>query len=396
MNNIMNNNPQEYKICSRGIWDTTVPGITFDENSVSNYAKMFDKLCEVYPRGEKGKKYWENIVDQTKEKGKNKKYDCIIGVSGGTDSSYLLHIAKKEYGLRPLAVNMDNGWSSEIAVQNIKKVTKALDIDLETYVIDYEEVKAVLRAYMKASLPWVDGPTDNAIKSIIFSLAEREGIQYVLTGSDFRSEGKQPSEWTYTDSRQMLFLLKKFEKINLKTYPFQSLFNIVNSTIIKKIKDYRPFNSINYQKKIAQEFLKKEYDWEYYGGHHHENVFTKFSIAYWMPRKFGIDKRIITFSAQILSGEMKREDALEKMKHPPYDTDQMERDKEFVTKKLDLSNEGFNRIWNQENRHYWDYPSYMPIFNKYFKLSNTFLRYFFPTPPTIIIERQTRRNESSN
>ena len=268
---------------------------------------MFDKLCEVYPGGKIGKLYWENIVDKIKEKGRGKKYDCVIGVSGGTDSSYLLHIAKKEYGLRPLAVNLDNGWSSEIAVQNIKKVTKALDIDLETYVIDYEEVKAVLRAYMKAGLPWVDGPTDNAIKSVIFKIADREGIQYVLNGSDFSSEGKQPSEWTYTDSKQMLFLLKRFEKIKLKTYPYQSLFDIVNSTLIKKIKDYRPFNNIEYEKKIAQDFLIKDYGWEYYGGHHHENVFTKFAIAYWMPKKFGIDKRIITLSAQVLSGEISRE-----------------------------------------------------------------------------------------
>ena len=238
-------------------------------------------------------------------------------LAGELIASYLLHIAKKEFELRPLAVNLDNGWSSEIAVQNIKKVTKALDIDLETYVIDYEEVKAVLRAYMKANLPWVDGPTDNAIKTTLFKVAEREGIKYVLNGSDFRSEGKQPSEWTYTDSRQMLYVMKKFENIKLKTYPYQSLFNIVNSTLIKKIEDYRPFNSIDYQKKVAQEFLKKEYGWEYYGGHHHENVFTKFAIAYWMPKKFGIDKRIITLSS-ILSREISKDTASEKLKNPPY------------------------------------------------------------------------------
>ncbi len=386
----MKNQSNEYKICTRGIWDTTVPGITFDENGVSNYAKMFDSLCEVYPRGEKGKLYWENIVDQIKEKGKGKKYDCVIGVSGGTDSCYLLHMAKIEYGLRPLAVNLDNGWSSEIAVGNIKKVTKTLDIDLETYVIDYEEVKSVLRAYMRSGLPWIDGPTDNAIKSTLFNTAQREDIKYVLNGSDFRSEGKQPSEWTYTDSKQMLYLLKKFEKIDLKTYPYQSLFDIVNSTIIKKIKDYRPFNSINYQKKVAQEFLINKYGWEYYGGHHHENVFTKFAIAYWMPKKFSIDKRIITLSAQVLSGEISREHALEKIQQSPYDPDQMERDKDYIIKKLDLLKEDFNIIWNHENKYYWHYPSYMPLFQKYFKLSKTFLKYFFPTPPTIIVEKQNR------
>ena len=393
---IMNSQKQEYKICSRGIWDTTVPGITFDKNGVSNYAKMFDKLVEISPEGDIGQSHWENVVDQMKEKGRGKKYDCIIGVSGGTDSSYLMYVAKKEYGLRPLAVNLDNGWSSEIAVQNIKKVTEALDIDLETYVIDYEEVKAVLRSYMKACLPWIDGPTDNAIKAVLFKVANRERIKYVINGSDFRSEGKQPSEWTYTDSKQMMFILKKYEKITLKTYPYQSLLDIFNSTLIKKIKDYRPFNHIVYEKKPAQDFLIKEYNWEYYGGHHHENVFTKFAIGYWMPKKFGIDKRIITLSAQVLTGQISREAALEMMKHPPYDVDQMERDKEFVLKKLELSNEEFNIIWNQENKHYWDYPSYMPLFQKYFKLSKSFLRKFFPTPPTIIIEKQIRRNENTD
>jgi hypothetical protein len=211
-----------------------------------------------------------------------------------------------------------------------------------------------------------------------------------LNGSDFRSEGKQPSEWTYTDSKQLLFLLKKFEAINIKTYPYQSLFGIVHSTLIKKIKDYRPFNNIEYQKKIAQEFLIREFGWEYYGGHHHENVFTKFAIAFWMPKKFGIDKRIITLSAQVLSGEITRDAALEKVKHPPYDIDLMETDKEFVIKKLDLSKAEFESIWNQKNNYYWDYPSYMPLFQKYFKLSNTFLRYFFPTPPTILVEKQIR------
>ena len=165
---------------------------------------------------------------------------------------------------------------------------------------------------------------------------------------------------------------------------------MVNSSLIKKIKDYRPFNHIEYEKKPAQEFLIKEYGWEYYGGHHHENAFTKFAIGYWMPKKFGIDKRIITLSAQVLTGQVTRDYALEQMKHSPYDEDQMERDKEFVIKKLDLSKDEFEHIWKQENKYYWDYPSYMPLFEKYFKLSKTFLRYFFPTPPTILVEKENR------
>jgi hypothetical protein len=230
---------------------------------------------------------------------------------------------------------------------------------------------------------------------VLFKIADREGIKYVLSGSDFRSEGKQPSEWTYTDSKQMLYLLKKYEGVKLKTYPYQSLFDMINSSLIKKIKDYRPFNHIEYEKKPAQDFLIKEYGWEYYGGHHHENVFTRFAIGYWMPKKFSIDKRIITLSAQVLTGQISRERALEMMKHPPYDEDLMKRDKEYIIKKLDFSGEEFDRIWKQENKHYWDYPSYMPLLQKYLKLSTTFLRKFFPTPPTILIERQTRKNENT-
>ena len=387
----MNNNQKEYKICTRGIWDTSIPGIAFDENGVSNYAKMLDKLIELNPEGDVGQRYWDNIVDRMKENGKGKRYDCIIGVSGGTDSSYLMYVAKKEYGLRPLAINLDNGWNSEISVQNIKRVTKALDIDLETYVIDYEEVKAVIRAYMKACLPWIDGPTDNAIRSVLFDAAEREGIKYVLNGSDFRSEGKQPSEWTYTDSRQMLYVVKIFENVKLKSYPYQSLFDIVNTTLIKKIKDYRPFNHIVYEKKPAQGFLAREFGWDYYGGHHHENIFTRFVIAYWMPKKFSIDKRIITLSAQVLTGQITRQQALEQMRQPPYDADQMERDKVYVLKKVEISENEFEKIWKKKNNFYWDYPSYIPLFHNYLKISSALLGKFFPTPPTILVEKQYRK-----
>lgn len=386
----MNKINLEYKRCVRGVWDTTVPGITFDNNGVSNYAKMFDNLCETYARGKKGEESWEDVVNKIHKHGRGKRYDCIIGVSGGTDSCYLLHIAKEKYGLRPLAVNLDNGWSSEIAVQNIKRVTKALNIDLETYVIEYEEVKAVLRAYMKAGMPWIDGPTDHAIKATLFKIADRENVKFILNGSDFRSEGKQPSEWTYTDSKQMRYIIGKYEKVRLKSYPIQDMSKLIIQAGFRKIKIFRPFNSIEYNKKDAQEFLKANYGWEYYGGHHHENIFTKFAIAYWMPNKFGIDKRIITLSAQILSGEISREYALEMLKQPPYNADQIERDKDYIIKKLDLNNDTFNKIWNTPNHYYWDYPSYMPLIDRYFKPVSKLMKFIYPAMPTIMIEKQNR------
>lgn len=383
----MNNEPRR---CSRGIWDTSVPGIYFDEYGVSNYAKMFDNLCDSYPRGDKGEKYWETIVNQIKIRNKGKRYDCIIGVSGGTDSCFLLHLAKNKFGLRPLAVNLDNGWNSEIAVQNIKRVTKALDIDLETYVIDYEEVKSVLRAYMKAGLPWIDGPTDHAIKAVLFKIAEREKIKAILSGSDFRSEGKQPSEWTYTDSKQLQHVINTFENVKPKSYPIQGVLNLTIAAGIKKIKIFRPFNSINYQKQAAQDFLKQNYGWEYYGGHHHENIFTKFAISYWLPKKFGIDKRLITLSAQILSGEIEREYALNQINKPPYDPDQMERDKDYVLKKLDMNETSFANIWASPNHYYWDYPSYMPLIERYSKSVSSIMKYLYPAMPTIMLEKQNR------
>src|SRR5664280_1450280 len=165
------------QICTRGVWDETIPGIVFDKNGESNYAKLFDTLVESYPRGENGLKKWNTVVDEIKIKGLKNRYDCIIGVSGGTDSSYLLYLAKQD-GLRTLAVNLDNGWNSDISVKNIRKMTEALNIDLETYVIDYEEIKDLMRAYMKAGLPWIDMPTDLAIKAVLYKVANRENIKY--------------------------------------------------------------------------------------------------------------------------------------------------------------------------------------------------------------------------
>jgi tRNA(Ile)-lysidine synthase TilS/MesJ len=266
------------RICSRGVWDESIPGISFDESGESNYAKLFDKLVEGNPRGEKGQTIWGNFVKEIKKSGQGEKYDCIVGVSGGTDSSYLLYLAKVKYGLRPLAVNLDNGWSSIISVTNIKKVTNALGIDLETFVIDYEEVKKVLRAYIKASLPWIDSPTDLAIKASLYKIAKRERIKYILNGSDFRSEGKQPTEWTYGDAKQMKFLAKAFENTSLKSFPYYTMFQLFVFGYVRNIKMIRPLNLLDYNKKSAQEFLSRNFEWEYYGGHHHENIFTKFLL----------------------------------------------------------------------------------------------------------------------
>jgi N-acetyl sugar amidotransferase len=357
----------EYQRCIKGLWDTTIPGIKFDENGVSNFCKMQESLMHQYPRGEKGLRDWRKIVDKMKKDGKGRKYDCVVGVSGGTDSSYLLHIAK-EYGLRVLAVNLDNGWNSNIAVKNIKTITAALNYDLETYVIDYEEVKLVMKSYILAGLAWVDSPTDEAIKAVLYETASREGIKYALNGGDFRSEGKQPVAWTYTDSKQLKYIVKHFSKQGINSYPHLSLLKLTYFGFIKRIKAIRPLYYLPYEKKAARKLLEEQYGWIDYGGHHHENIFTKFIISYWLPVKFGIDKRIITYSAQILSGEMTREEALKLLNKSPYDAEKIEENISYVLKKLNLSRKDFDHAFNGSQKFFYDYPSYFPLILRFIKL----------------------------
>lgn len=379
------------RICSKGLWDESIPNITFDDNGVSNYAKMLEHLCEIYPRGEKGKAEWDNIVDKIREKNKSKRYDCLVGVSGGTDSSFLLHLLKKVYGLRVLAVNMDNGWNSEIAVENIKKLTKDLDIDLYTWVINYEEVKKVLRAYLFSYLPWVDAPTDLGINTVLYEVAKREKINFVLNGSDFRTEGKQPISWTYIDSKQFNYILRKFENFKPKEYPYHTLIDLIIYKTIFNINNLRPYYYLDYQKKQAQDFLIKNYHWQYYGGHHHENKFTKFIIGYWMPIKFKIDKRKITLSAQVMTGEISREEGLDILKKPAYSPEEMERDKIYIAKKLDINIDKFNSMIAMPNKTIYDYPSFLNLIKKLGKFSKIISSKVYNFIPTTFVGLEKER-----
>lgn len=378
------------RTCTLGIWNETVPGITFDEDGISNYARIQQHLMQDFPQGEKGKQDWQQTVEGIKAQGKGKSYDCIVGVSGGTDSSYLLHLAK-EYGLRPLAVNLDNGWSSDIALKNIKKMTSALNIDLETYVIDYEEIKDILRSYLRAGLPWIDNPTDQAIHAVLYKYARREGLKTILIGADFRSEGKQPTEWTYSDQKQLRYLHKRFGNVPLKTYPRMSFFQQSYWGYIRGIKLTSPFNYLEYNKQAAQQMLIDQYDWQYYGEHHHENLFTKWVIGYWMYEKFNIDKRIITYSAQVLNNILTRDEALQIVTRKPYKDEKIEEETQFVLKKLDVSKEEFQQVWNAPNKSFTDYPSYYPMIRKFARFIIPITKYILPVKPKLFYEMEQRK-----
>jgi N-acetyl sugar amidotransferase len=377
------------KICKLGVWDQSIPDIKFDNEGISSYAKIFKRMLTDFPKGGQGQKIWVDFVAQMKLRGKNNKYDCIVGVSGGTDSSYLLHLSAN-YGLRVLAVYLDNGWGSKIAVGNIKKMTQALNFDLETYVINYQEVVNVFKAYLKAHLPWVDGPTDLAIKAVLYQVAEREGIKHVLIGHDFRTEGFQPNEWTYTDSLQLKFLTKKFENKKLKTFPSLSIWSFGYLAYLRNIKMIRPFFYIPYSKSDAKKILKYQYNWEDYGGHHYENIFTKFIISYWLPTKFGIDKRKITYSAQILSGEISRDFAIAEINKNPFDDSTIERDIEYVAKKLDISKSELLMLITEPGKSFKDYPSYFPLIEKMKRVVFPAMKYLLPNKPLMFYQMEEK------
>lgn len=379
-------------ICKLGLWDETIPGIKFDSEGISNYARIQQKLMADFPRGEKGKNDFEGLASKIKSQRKSGKYDCIVGISGGTDSSYLLHLIKKEYGLSPLAVNLDNGWNSEIAVANIKNMTSSLDVDLETYVIDYEEIKDLMLCYMLAGLPWIDVPTDLAIRSVLYLIARKEKVKYIFIGTDFRSEGKQPTEWTYSDKKQLNYIHKKFGKVKLNTYPSVSIVKLFYLGYFKKIKLTPVYNFLDYKKSEAQAFLKQNYGWKYYGEHHHENLFTKFAIGYWQYEKFGIDKRKITYSAQVLSGEISKEDALQRVSKLPYAKEEIAMDIDFILNKLSISSTEFEKIWNSANKSFKDYPSYYKYFESMYKYLWPVLSKIVPVKPKIFYEFEERKN----
>lgn len=381
----------EGKVCKKGIWDESVPGIEFDEEGISNYARLYEHLVEEYPRGDQGKKKWEVLLNMIKTAGKRGRYDCVIGVSGGTDSSYLLYLAK-EFGLRPLAVNLDNGWNSDISVKNIKKITSSLEVDLETYVIDYEEIKDLQRAYMLSCLPWIDSPTDSAIKAVLYKIADREGIKFVLRGNDFRSEGSQPKEWTYGDNRLLRYIHKKHRHVKLKTFPEYSIRHLVYYGIVKKIKSIYPYYYLDYDKTKSQEFLKLKFGWEYYGGHHHENIFTKFAISYWLYEKFGIDKRKITYSALIMNGELDRDVALREIEKKPYNENEVNYMLDYVCKKLDFSRKEFDTILKSPNHSYKDFPSNDYLLTRLIWLSKPMLKLIFLHKPQSLFQSEMRKN----
>ena len=339
---------REYRMCTKCIMDTTDPEIVFDENGVCNYHPEYETAenrC-VFKREDAEKKLSE-LVEQIKSAGAGKPYDCVIGLSGGVDSTYVAYQAKK-LGLRPLAVHFDNGWDSEIAVKNIENIVRKLNIDLHTLVVDWEEFKDLQLAYLRASIIDVEIPTDFAILATMYELAKRNGIQYILGGHNVVTEQILPKSWYYNkmDFVNLKDIHSKFGHRKLKTYPTLTFYQFVYYTAIRKIRFVSLLDYLPYNKGRAKQTIKEELGWRDYGGKHHESLFTKFYQAYILPRKFNIDKRKCHLSTLICSGQMTREEALAEMQKELYPKEELKADKEYVLKKFGLSEKEFEDIMN--------------------------------------------------
>ncbi|MEM9077493.1 MAG: N-acetyl sugar amidotransferase [Bacteroidota bacterium] len=356
----------DYRVCTRCIMDTTDPDITFDKQGVCSNCKRFDEVYfkRIIPVEERDQKLRE-LINEIKKKGKGKKYDCIIGVSGGVDSTYIAYLVKK-WGLRPLAVHFDNGWNSELAVSNIEKTLQNLDIDLYTHVVDWDEFKDIQLSFLKASTPDAEIPTDHGIIALLFKLASKYNIKHILNGHNYATEATLPLKWGYGyyDSKYIKDVHGKFGSKKIKTLPMMGLFKLFWYTQIRKIKMVSPLNLVDYNKETAMKQIQDELGWVYYGGKHYESIYTRFFQAYILPRKFNIDKRKAHLSTLINSNQINREKALAEMSLPIFPADKLEEDREYVIKKLDISEDEFNNLMELPTKDFTSYKTHYDLLEK--------------------------------
>jgi len=353
---------QNVKICTRCIYDERTPSIVFDSEGICNYCHIVDQLKEQYKTGTpEGEAAIAKIINKIKKEGKGKPYDCAVGVSGGTDSSYMLWWAVQN-GLRPLAVHYDNTWNSSIATENIRKVTTKLKVDLYTHVVDNKEADDIFRAFFLAGVPEIEAATDLALAETLYRAAAKYRIKYILEGHSFFAEGISPLGKNYFDGKYIQSIHHMYGKLPLKTYPLMTFYQFMKWILFYRIKKIRPLWYIKYSKEDARAFLEKEFGWQYYGGHHLENRMTSFFHSVYCPQKFNIDYRNNSLSASVRAGKMSREEALvEYYERPPYVEPELI---PYFKKRLGLSDEEYERIMNSPPRYWYEFPTYKKRFER--------------------------------
>ena len=357
-----------YQICTQCVMDTSDRNITFNSEGVCDHCLDFKlNVSPYWQTGEEGKTYLSNLVAKIKADGEGRNFDCVMGMSGGLDSSYLLHLAVKELGLRPLVFHVDGGWNTDIAVSNIQNIIEKLGLDLYTEVINWEEMRDFQLAFFKAGVPHLDIPQDHAFVATLYHFANKHGIKYIMNGGNISTECvRNPKEWLYygTDMAQLRDIHGRFGQKILKTYPFSSvLFHKFYLRYIKGVEVIKPLNYLSYTKKIAIDTLEREYGWKAYPQKHFESRFTRFFESYWLPTRFGYDTRRVQFSSLILTGQMTRDEAIEKLKLPAYDANTIEEDFEFIATKLGISVGELQEYHRMPKKSYKDYKNQEWLFD---------------------------------
>ncbi len=350
----------EYRICAQCIMDTSDAGISFDAQSRCDHCGNFhDNIRPNWNPGPQSEGALQRIAEQIKAEGKHRDHDCLIGISGGVDSSYLTYVAKAKLGLRPLIFHVDAGWNSQQAVNNIEKLIGGLGLDLHTEVINWLEMQDLQLAFFKAQVPYADTPQDLAYFSGLYNFAAQHGFKYILTGGNYSTECvRQPLDWAYyaTDLKHVRDIHRRFGTRELRTFPMSSIFTYkVYYRLAKGMRVIKPLDFVRYVKKDAVEELVEKFGWQTYAHKHYESRCTRFIEAFWMPEKFGIDNRRAHFSSLILTGQMTRAEALEKIAQKAYDPQTIEQDLEYFSTKLGISSGEFRQIMQGENKSWRDY-----------------------------------------
>jgi len=353
--------------------DTSDPDIVFDDRGYCNHCE--DYLTRIslqtYVAGESEKQF-EEILNRIKEKGKNKTYDCIVGISGGVDSCYTAHLCK-EHGLRPLLIHMDNGWNTEISVKNVKTMVEKLGFDYTSYVLDWQEFREIQLAFLKSSIVDLEMPTDIAIPAAIYEVAIKYNIKYILSGGNYTAEGILPLQMgyhVYKDMKLYRYIVRKYSSVKLKTVPTFGILKEVYYKFGKGIKNTYPLNYIPFDKNKAREFLIQNYSWENYGGKHHESKITAFWQSYAMPVKYNMDYRRTTFASQICSNQITREEALEELKTLSYNEAKIKEDKKYIAKKFEITEEELEKYLSNPPKTYVDFPNNKEFISFIYKTYN--------------------------
>lgn len=357
----------EYRICSNCVMDTTDSAITFDANGVCDHCNTFrERIAPNWHTDQRGWTALQQILARIKKAGHGRDFDCIIGMSGGVDSSYLVYLAKEKFGLRPLVFHVDAGWNSQTAVNNIEKIVDKLGLDLYTEVIDWEEMKDLQLAFFKSGVPHIDWPQDIAFFSTMYKFANKYKVKHILTGANYSTECvRNPVEWIYfADIVQLRDIHAKFGTRPLRTFPLSNiLWHKVYLPYFKGIQVYRPLNYVPYVKQEAMDLLVKEFGWQPYPQKHFESRFTRFYEGYWLLNKFGFDTRKVQFSSLVLTHQMTRDEALEKLSRPPLEKDEAKREFEYVATKLGISVDELQGYMGAPNKSRKDYKSREAIYN---------------------------------